>query len=132
VSQSGKFNYDLHRTGFLGETKMRAKRIAQNPKRFLEAYADGRGDNAEIKEFVPTELPELEHFIQNLVIDTRFHEKAAVMKKRTESAKFQTFLFSMSSMGSSVNPKTFAFLNRVPTRGDIAGGLEKKSSAYEG
>jgi len=123
VNPSGRFNSELQRTGFLGETKMRAKRIAQNPKRFLEAYADGRAQRDKDpdleQEFVPTELPELEHLIQKLALDDRFEAKEAAMRTRTESAKFRSFLLAMTSTSSmEVDPKTLAFLQSYTAGGD--------------
>lgn len=134
VYHSGKFNYELQRTGFLGETKMRAKRIAQNPKRFLEAYADGRSPEAESKpEFVPTELPELEQFIQNLTLDDRFEAKKEVMTKRNESSKFRTFLLAMSSTSSiEMDPKTLSFLSSYTGNGEgEESSTGKERTAYE-
>ena len=96
INPTGRFNSELKRTGFLGDAKMRAKRIAQNPKRFLEAYAN----SAEPLEFVPTEVPELESFIEKLNISDHYAQKDKEFRDKAEAAKNRTFLLSMASASS--------------------------------
>jgi hypothetical protein len=107
VNQTGKFNSELKRTGFLGEAKMRARRIAQNPKRFLEAYADSHVG----LEIVPTEVPELDSFIKNLTVTDRYVKKEEELEAKAEAAKQRTFLLSMASASSVELDTTEEFLD---------------------
>jgi len=112
INPLGKFNSELKKTGFLSEAKMRAKRIAQNPKRFLEEYAKAH-DTLEI---VPTEVPELESFIERLSMTEHYAQKEKEMKTKAEAAKSRTFLLSMASASSLDMDATNDLLNSYSGR----------------